>query len=250
MDLEKIYREEDLFPREIADCAQRDYGLLFYSEQNKASYDSNHALLFQAKTGDLGRALDDITAFYLEKGIKPIIYQSIADSGYFESRRAEFAACGYEVFSEENRYMLLLDRSVIQGSSQFEVYKAEKWDEAFRTDIFEAAGEPWETEVAKKFIQNANALVFAARFEGRPVGILYAHLRDGVCRVDYLLVAPKYRGKGAARAIASAFADHCRQNRIEDCFLWPDGESAERVYYDAGFRLAEVRLAARASFNR
>lgn len=40
--LEKIYREEDLFPREITSCEEREYGYLFYNEENKDSYDSNH----------------------------------------------------------------------------------------------------------------------------------------------------------------------------------------------------------------
>ena len=30
MNLEKIYREEDLFPREITSYEERDYGFLFY----------------------------------------------------------------------------------------------------------------------------------------------------------------------------------------------------------------------------
>ena len=38
------------------------------------------------------------------------------------------------------------------------------------------------------------------------------------------------------------------ENEIENCFLWPDGESAERVYDEAGFRLVEVQKAARACY--
>lgn len=41
--LEKIYPEEDLFPREITLWEEREYGFLFYNEDNKDSYDSNHA---------------------------------------------------------------------------------------------------------------------------------------------------------------------------------------------------------------
>ena len=83
MNLEKISREEDLFPREMVQCEQRDYGLLFHDESNKDSYDSNHAVIFKDKIVDLGKVLEDIIGFYNEKGMMPIIYQSASDDGYF-----------------------------------------------------------------------------------------------------------------------------------------------------------------------
>ena len=83
MDLLKIYREEDLFPREFTVYAEREYGLLFYNDNNKDSYDSNHAIIFKDRINDIPKTLEDITEFYRNKGIKPTIYQSITDDGYF-----------------------------------------------------------------------------------------------------------------------------------------------------------------------
>lgn len=249
MNLEQIYLEEDLFPREITAYEKRDYGLLFYNENNKDSYDSNHGIIFKNKIDDIHKTLEDITAFYLKKGIKPIIYQSITDDGYFESISHELAAHGYDVHSEENRYMVLCGDCTITPNPLINVRKAEEWEDAFRTDIFEAAGEPWEIEVAKKVIKNANTLFFAAYIDDRPVGMTHAHTKNGVCRVDYLLVAPKYRGKGVARAIMRAFAEYCKENTVENCFLWPANASAERIYYESGFRLAEVKTASRAFYK-
>ncbi|MBD5131973.1 MAG: hypothetical protein HDT28_05210 [Clostridiales bacterium] len=125
MDLEKIYREEDLFPREFSSYTEREYGLLFFNDSNKASYDSNHAIIFKNRINDLHKVLEDITAFYQEKGIKPTIYQSITDDGFFESNQELFAACGYEVFGEENRYMVLLDECKIIPIPLVEVRKVD-----------------------------------------------------------------------------------------------------------------------------
>lgn len=149
MNLLNIYREEDLFPREFTVFSEREYGLLFYNENNKDSYDSNHAIIFKDRINDVSKTLEDITEFYLNKGIKPTIYQSITDDGYFESIREELAAHDYDVYSEEERYMVLLDECKIMPSPLVEVRKIEKWDDAFRTNIFEAAGEPWENDVVK-----------------------------------------------------------------------------------------------------
>ena len=84
MNLEKIYREEDLFPREITKWEEREYGVLFYNEANKDSYDSNHGIIFKNRINDLRQGLEDIIAFYVGKGMRPIIYQSISDEVYFE----------------------------------------------------------------------------------------------------------------------------------------------------------------------
>lgn len=248
MNLLKIYREEDLFPREFTVFAEREYGLLFYNENNKDSYDSNHAIIFKDRINDVAKVIEDITEFYRDKGIKPTIYQSITDDGYFESIREELATRGYDVYSEENRYMVLLDECKIMSNPFIEVRKIEKWEDTFRTNIFEAAGEPWESDVVKMALEKDNTLFFVAYIEGCPVGMTRAHTKDGVCRVDYLLVATEHRKKGVGRAVIQTFAKYCMENKIENCFLWPDGESAERIYYEAGFRLAEVKIAGRACY--
>ena len=53
MDLAKIYLEEDLFPKDITSWIERPYGFLFYNDENKESYDSNHALVFRNRVTEL-----------------------------------------------------------------------------------------------------------------------------------------------------------------------------------------------------
>ena len=53
MVLNKMYLEEDLFPREITSYEERYYGYLFYNMENKDSYDSNHAVIFKDKIDNI-----------------------------------------------------------------------------------------------------------------------------------------------------------------------------------------------------
>ncbi len=246
MNIEKIYREEDLFPREFTHWEERDYGFLFYNEANRDSYDSNHAVIFQNSIRDLHQVLDDIVSFYQAKGLKPIIYQSISDEGYFERNRAILSAHGFESWSETQRYMVLSAPSAITPNPEVDVQKVSAWQEAYGTEIFEKAGEPWEIPVAKRILDNPDTLFFVAFCQGKPVGMTYAHVRDDVCRMDYLLVSKEHRNKGVARAIIHSFVDYCMENQIELCFLWPDGDTAERIYHEAGFRHVTTRKAGRA----
>lgn len=42
----------------------KDYGLLFYNENNKSSHDNNHAILYADKLGDLDTILEEIKSVY------------------------------------------------------------------------------------------------------------------------------------------------------------------------------------------
>lgn len=249
MDLSKIYREEDLFPQGITSWVERPYGFLFYNDENKDSYDSNHAIIFRDKVTDIGYALRDIVQFYSEKGIRPSIYQSISDEGYFEEIKGELAEYGFESWTEEQKYMVLSDRNAINPNHKISVARVTQWNDAYAVHIFEAAEEPWEIDVAKKVISSSYTLFFVAYYEGIPVGMTYGHIADGVCRVDYLLVSKKVRNMGVGRALIYAFVEYCNANRIENCYLWPDGDTAERIYSEAGFRPVEMKQAGRASLR-
>ena len=250
MDLQKIYREEDLFPREITLWDKRDYGFLFYNEEDKDSFDSNHAIIFREKVHDLEKVLKDIIRFYEGKGIRPRIYQSICEEGYFEEIKSELSDCGFECWTESQRYMVLTAKNRITPNSEVIVEKTSEWKEEYGTEIFEKAGEPWEIDVVKRALMNNNTLFFVASYKGKPVGMTHGHITDGVCRVDYLLVSKEHRNIGVGRALINRFVEYCISNQIVNCYLWPDGETAEKIYDEAGFRYVETRQAGRAVYKQ
>lgn len=249
MNMNNIYTEEDMFPREIAQCEKRNYGLLFYCEENRDSYDSNHAVIYKRSISDLQQVLDDIVLFYKKKGLKPIIYQSISDSGYFEEIKQELKECGFESWSETQKYMVLCEDNVITPNKSITVRKVSVWKDEYGTEIFEKANEPWEIGVAKKALKNDNTLFFVAFCGEQPVGMTHCHITEDVCRVDYLLVTKGYRNVGVGRALIKTFVEYCKEHDITNCYLWPDGETAEKIYYEAGFRTAEIKRAGRAKYT-
>ena len=249
MDLNKMYLEEDLFPREITSYEERDYGYLFYNMQNKDSYDSNHAVIFKDKIDNIDKVLQDILDFYEKRHITPNIYQSIREEGYFDDIQEELKKYGFEYWIEEQKYMVLSDKNNIKPNLEITVRKVSKWDDIYGKEIFEKAGEPWGINVIKRAMMNDNTLMFVAFYKEKPVGMTYCHITDSVCRVDYLLVSNEFRNIGVGRTIIHSFVHYCSENHIENCYLWPDGETAEKIYYDAGFRYVETRKAGRAVKN-
>ena len=61
--------------------------------------------------------------------------------------------------------------------------------------------------------------------------------------MGYLLVATACRGKGVGRTLIHDFVEYCRENQIENCYLWPDGETAEKINQEAGFLTVEIKQA-------
>ena len=249
MNFKKMYLEEDLFPREITSYETRYYGLLFYNEQNKESFDSNHAIIYREKIDDIETVLSDVISFYRNKGIRPNIYQSISEEGYFCEIERELSKYGFEYWIEEQKYMVLSEKNEISPNSQIVVRRATEWEEEYGTEIFEKADEPWEINVTKRALMNNNTIFFVAYYKEKPVGMTRCHLTNGVCRVDYLLVSKEHRNIGVGRAIINSFVEYCHEYQIDNCYLWPDGESAEKIYYEAGFRYVETKQAGRAIYK-
>ena len=244
MDMYPFYREEDLFPREFTHVTSRPWGMLYHNEANPDSYDSNHALIFRDKVDDLSTVLHDIVDFYRSRGMRPIIYQSILDDGWFGEIAGELAAHGFRSWQEEQHWMVLTEESRI--TARADVRRVTAWTDDLAVHLYEAAGEPWEIAVARRQLENPNTLYFAAYEDGKPVGAIYGHVNDeGICRIDYLLVATAHRGKGLGRALTHAFVTHCQENGIP-CALWPDGDGPRRIYEEAGFRFVRTLMAGRA----
>ncbi len=247
--MQPFYREEDLFPREFTGVIERPWGNLYHSADNPDSYDSNHALIFRDRVGDLPAVLEEIAEFYLSRGIRPIIYQSILDDGWFGEIGAELSAAGFRSWQEAQHWMLLCEPSAIIPAAGADIRRITAWTEELAAHLYQAAGEPWEIAVAKRQLENPGTIYFAAHADGRPVGAIYGHVNgEGICRIDYLLVATAHRGRGLGRALTHAFVEHCRREGLP-CALWPDGDTPRRIYEAAGFRFVRTLMAGRASWS-
>jgi GNAT superfamily N-acetyltransferase len=245
MNLRDCYLEEDLFPKIFTNFEEREYGILFYNTENKDSFDSNHAVIYKDKIRDLPKVLSDIAEFYRTRGSRPIIYQSMLDDNWFDEIKDELMAAGYRSWIEDQEYMLPLGENNISPNPELEVKKVSEWSEEIE-NVFLEAEEPWEIQVAKKTLSQPKTWMFAACLHGKPVGLLYGHISELACRVDYLLVSKKHRKIGAGRALFYEYVEWCRQNSIDNIYIWPDGETPKRIYEEGGYRIVEVRKAGRA----
>jgi len=234
---ERIIKTEQEFPKVFAEYAQKPYGMLFYDKSNKLSHDSNHAIIYPSRIGDLSAVLADITDFYLSKGIEPRIYHP-ADTGYFEENRSIFEKCGYRVsIYGDYDIQTMQSENTIGICPDIEIRRITQWDARIAGDIFIPGGEPWEVDVTRKTMQDKNGCVLVAYIGKKAAAVVYFHLSEyGCTRFDYIYVAKEYRRQGIGRQIHSAAVSYCRDNGFTDIFMWYANEISHRICYESGLR--------------
>lgn len=236
--IQGIKQEEIDFPKLFASFEEKPYGILYYMEDNKESYDGNHACLYPEKITDLGAVLEEITAFYAACGIhRPSIYHPY-EKGYFEKHKEILKAHGYtHVSKPDHRVMLLTAENVIKPANRLEITVSTAWDERVATDILIPSGEPWEIEVTKKRLQQDGTYLFVGAVDGKAVVYTDIHIsRHGNTRYDYIVTAKEHRGKGYAGELLSFVVEYCKAHNFPMCWQWAG--PSEHICYRAGFREA------------
>ncbi len=234
---ESIFKEEAEFPRLLASCKEKDYGLLFYMDNNKDSYDGNHAFIYPEKISNLGSVLDEITEFYVNKGINPSIYHPHKEN-YFLDNQSVFEAHGYTVtYKAPHRVMLLSVDNEIHEKKRLEIKLLTEWDERIAEHILLPSGEPWEIEPLKNMIKHSGNYIFVGFLHDKAVAYTNIHVsKYGNTRFDYIVTSKEYRGKGYASELLSFVVEYCKGKNFPVCWQWAG--PSEHICYKAGFREA------------
>lgn len=230
-----IKREENEFPKRFASYVEKDYGILFYMEDNKDSYDGNHACIYPEEIDDLGAVLDDIAEFYAKLGMRASIYHPYVKD-YFKDNEEILKAHGYTYTQEEDhRVMLLTAENQIDAPKRLDIRVLNEWDERVATDILIPSGEPWEVEVTKRRTKEEGAYLFVGYLDGQAVVYTDIHKSDyDNTRFDYIVTAKEHRGKGYASELLSFVVEYCKENAFPMCWQWAG--PSEHICYQAGFR--------------
>lgn len=233
--IEGIKQEEIEFPKRFASFEEKDYGILFYMEDNKDSYDGNHACIYPEKIEDLGEVLDDIAGFYGKLGIRASIYHPYVKD-YFKKNEEILNDHGFTYTpEEEHRVMLLTEENQISSPGRLDIKVLNEWDERVAADILIPSGEPWEVDVTRKRIEQDGAYLFVGYIDGRAVVYTDIHKSDhDNTRFDYIVTAKVHRGKGYASELLSFVIEYCKENDFPMCWQWAG--PSEHICYQAGFR--------------
>ena len=234
---EMIKQEEIDFPKQFASYVEKEYGILYYMEHNKDSYDGNHACILPHRITDLGDVLEDIKVFYQKLGIRASVWHPYKKD-YFKNNEEILNAHGYTYTPvADRRVMLLTEKNQITTSKRLDIRILNEWDDCVASDILIPSGEPWEVEVTKRRSQKEGSYLFVGYLNGKAVVYTDIHKSEfGNTRFDYIVTNKEHRGNGYAGELLSFVTDYCRENHFPICWQWAG--PSEHICYRAGFREA------------
>lgn len=247
--IEKIKQEEVDFPKRFASFVEREYGILYFMEDNKDSYDGNHACIYPNKIKDLGAVLDEISDFYCKKNINFSIYHPYIKN-YFSDNADVLEAHGYEYVSKpDHRVMILSAENNIFVEKRLTIEVKTEWDQRVADDILIPSGEPWEIDVTKKRLNHSGTYLFIGSVDGRAVVYTDIHISNhGNTRFDYIVTSKEARGMGYASELLSFVVEFCKENGFPACWQWAG--PSEHICYKAGFRETFTMEAGYAKYTR
>ena len=242
---EIIRREENEFPKLFTLYHETEYGILFYNENNKDSYDSNHAVIYPERIKNLSDVLRNIVNFYKIKNITPLIYHPFV-KGYFEKNEKTFLECGFKITTEESHCVSLLsEKSRVVPNGTIEIQKLTKWDERIAKDILIPNKQHYEALVCEESMKHVDNHVFVGYKNGKAVVYVIFHVSLlGCTRFDFIVTAKEERGNGYARQIMHRVSDYCHKEKLPLCATWFANPTSERLNYEVGFRPTDFYIEA------
>jgi len=233
------------FPKVFTHFICKKYGLLFYNENNKCSHDSNHAILYADKLDNLDAVLDEISMFYLQKGITPRIYHPYIN-GFLDKNRQLFANHGYKIEVYDNcQYMLLTGENKISVSKRLIIKRLKKWDERIASQIFLPNDKEYTIDVIKESIKNEKYHLFVGFLDDIAVTVASLYYSEyGCVRLDDVETASNYRNNGYSRELISQLIEYHKENSDAIFYLWAENPIAQKIYIEAGFTLMPIQYEA------
>jgi len=183
---------------------ETEYGILYYNEENKESYDSNHAVIYPEYIDNLARVLKDISEFYRKKAIVPAIYHPFVKD-YFIKNERTITEQGFKItLRERNHISVLSEKSQIIPNDSLDIRKLAEWDKRIADDILIPNDEYYEIPVGEATMKQSGSYLFVGYRGEKAVTYVIVHVSSlGCTRFDYIDTAKNERGKGYARQISS-----------------------------------------------
>lgn len=246
MDIEnRIIMTEIEFPKVFTNFICKEYGMLFYNENNKTSHDSNHAVLYSDKIENLDDVLDQISEFYKKKDITPRIYH-LYENGFLEQNRQCFIKHGYKIEVYGNcQYMLLTGENKINVHERLAIKRIRKWDERIASQILLPDDTEYAVDVIKESVKNDKYHLFVGFINEIAVTVASISYSDyGCARLDDVETAASYRNNGYSRELISYIVEYHKKTSDATFYLWAENPTAQKIYAEAGFTLMSAQYEA------
>lgn len=220
------------FPQRFATMQNKNWGLLFFNEGNKASHDSNHAVI----TDFIGveSSIRDIEFFYKSKGIAPRVYPSL-QAHEAEKIIPALQNHGFIIELKEDQYYLHDHESTLKPVDNLHVERIRKLDIDMMETIAVEYGGDWTIKVVERHLLHPSYHLLGGYHDGELAAFASVSVFAGYSRVDDVFTRDKFRGKGFAGTMIHTLVNYHRGITDNHLYLYANNPAAIKIYEKAGF---------------
>jgi GNAT superfamily N-acetyltransferase len=220
------------FPQRFTQMVNKNYGMIFWNEGNKASDDSNHAVI----TDPLGAeaSVRDIEFFFKSKGINPRIYPAF-NPNELEKLTPALENHGFCISIKPDRFFLLQRESTLRPSGELRIQRITHLD----IDIMEAIaveyGGDWTIKVVERHLLHPSYHLLGGFIGDTLASLASVSVYAGYSRVDDVFTRNNFRGRGFAGGTLNYLLKYHRQISSNHVYIYSSHPESIKVYQKAGF---------------
>ncbi len=230
--IKRMIDTEIRFPQRFTAMVTKDWGFIFWNEGNKASHDSNHAVI----TDFIGveSSVRELEFFYKSKGISPRVYSSLK-ANELDRVRPALEGHGFTIQMKDDEYFVHDHESVLHPVDDLHIDRVKKLDINMMETIAVEFGGDWTIKVVEKHLQHPSYHLLGGFADGELASLASVSVYAGYSRVDDVFTRNKFRGKGFAGAMIHNLINYHRGLSENYLYLYSDNPAAIKIYEKAGF---------------
>lgn len=230
--LNRLVMIEQQYAKRFTNCVQKSYGYIYWNEANKESWLCNHAVI----TDFIGleSSLKDISFFYKQKDISPVLFPSLKEnelaeiSPHLKNHNFELEMLNHAYYLHEKESALTpvhgiyFDRLVQIKDEVKELIRADNYGE-------------WAIKYLERHIKSPGYHLIGGFVNDQLVTFASLSAFEGYSRIDDVFTFKFYRGKGYSGSLLHYLINYNKESTDNHLFLYAHGPEAEHLYEKAGF---------------
>jgi len=220
------------FPQRFTQMVNKNYGMIFWNEGNKASDDSNHAVI----TDPLGAeaSVRDIEFYYKSKGINPRVYPAFTPNE-LDKLTPALENHGFCVSMRPDRFFLQQRESALSAAGELHFDRILKLDIELMETIAVEYGGDWTIKVVERHLQHPSYHLLGGFLQDTLVSLASVSIFAGYSRVDDVFTRNNYRGRGFAGATLNYLLRYHRQLSQNHVYIHSSHPESIKLYQKGGF---------------
>ncbi|WP_083248986.1 GNAT family N-acetyltransferase [Bacillus solimangrovi] len=222
----------------------RDWGIIFFNENQPTYYDANHAHIWK-KTNNPNKVIEEVTSFFQSKNLIPRFY--LYD---IEKQNTLILLLKSKGFSYENLVSPVqvwdgqISYKPVRSGITIEQVTKENYEESLeiQCSIKEFGGKSVREKAFANEFSNPNFTYYLLRSEGVACSTACLFTKGNQAQVECVATLEEYRGKGLIGELIRYIQIESVKQRIEKLWIFPTNEKISQVYRKYGFEtLAEIK---------